>query len=94
MIQPNFAGAVRRVATALTLGLLATPAFAEFPDKPITVLVGFGAGAIGGIHRRKEVAVHVDHGRPLRWIVHHNCRRTLVLQTPRGSPKRAGHAVE
>ncbi len=44
MIQPNFAGAVRRVATALTLGLLATPAFAEFPDKPITVLVGFGAG--------------------------------------------------
>ncbi|WP_172975882.1 tripartite tricarboxylate transporter substrate binding protein [Sulfitobacter sp. THAF37] len=35
---------MRRVATALTLGLVATPAFADFPEKPVTVLVGFGAG--------------------------------------------------
>ncbi|MGR3600922.1 MAG: Bug family tripartite tricarboxylate transporter substrate binding protein [Heliomarina sp.] len=44
MTHTKFPGALRRVATALTLGLLATPAFADFPEKPVTVLVGFGAG--------------------------------------------------
>ncbi|WP_010139746.1 Bug family tripartite tricarboxylate transporter substrate binding protein [Oceanicola sp. S124] len=44
MTQMKFTGAVRRVATVLTVGLLATPAFADFPEKPVTVLVGFGAG--------------------------------------------------
>ncbi|WP_407495785.1 Bug family tripartite tricarboxylate transporter substrate binding protein [Pseudooceanicola sp. MF1-13] len=44
MTQSKFTGALRHVATALTLGLLATPALAEFPEKPVTILVGFGAG--------------------------------------------------
>jgi len=44
MIRKTFTGALRRAATVALLGLMAAPAFAEFPEKPITVLVGFGAG--------------------------------------------------
>lgn len=38
-------GAIRRIASiAIAFGLMSGPVFAEFPEKPITVLVGFGAG--------------------------------------------------
>ena len=44
MTNKKFPRAVSRAATVLTLSLIAAPSFAEFPEKPVTVMVGFGAG--------------------------------------------------
>ena len=44
MTQSKLKNALRNVAPALALGLLTSPALAEFPEKPVTILVGFGAG--------------------------------------------------
>lgn len=44
MMQNNLKNVVRTVAIALTVSLMGTAAIAEFPERPIVVLVGFGAG--------------------------------------------------
>ncbi|MGD9864704.1 MAG: Bug family tripartite tricarboxylate transporter substrate binding protein [Pseudodonghicola sp.] len=66
MTRRNTSGAIRRIAAIALIGLMATPALAEFPDKPITVLVGFGAGGSTDTLARligKEAEAHL--GQPV-----------------------------